>query len=374
MNMKYCKRCLFPDTKPDIYFDENGICDACHSADRKHGLLNAINWEQRALDFEQILKDYRSADGMKYDCLVPVSGGKDSTYQTYQMKVVHKMNPLAVTFDQFDYTPTSQFNLEVLREIGVDHIHFTMNPKIVRSLVRKGFEIVGDPYWVNHVGIFTLPFKVAVAYKIPLIIYGENSQLEYGGPAADRDRKVFDRRWRQEFGGMRGFREEDMVDDEIKMSDLKSLIFPSDQELKDANVTGLFYGFFHKWDPIKHTAFIKEKLGWKALDRAWAGCWDPNENVDSKFEGIREHLKWIKFGYGRATDQVNIYIRSGKLSRAEGLEIIKQSDGKIEYLEEFCAYTGLSTEEFYRLRDTFVNTDIFEKDGAHGWKLKNIPT
>ena len=234
--MKYCKRCLFPDTKPDLYFDEEGICDACRSAERKHGKEKAIDWKARANEFKTILEKYRSKDGMKYDCIVPVSGGKDSTFQVYAMKIFHKMNPLAVTFDQFDATDVGKHNLDILRSIGVDHIHFTINPDIVRRLVRKGFEIVGDSHWINHVGIYTVPTKLAVALKIPLLIWGENSQLEYGGPASSRDNSVLDKRWRQEFGCMRGFREEDMVDDSIKLSDMKSLIWPSDEEIKEVGV------------------------------------------------------------------------------------------------------------------------------------------
>ncbi len=370
--MRYCKRCLFPDTKPDIYFDEHGICDACNSADRKHGIVNSIDWPQRAKDFEALINQYRTKDPLKYDCMVPVSGGKDSTYQTYCMKVKHGMNPLAVTFDQFDSCERSRYNLEMLRSVGVDHVHFTMNPKVVKSLVLKGFRVVGDPYWVNHVGIFTVPFRVAVGYRVPLIVYGENSQLEYGGPAADRDRKIFDKRWRQEFGGMRGFREEDMVDDEIQLSDLKSLFFPTDQELTEAGVTGLFYGYYFKWDPITHTEFV-QKLGWKPLDEAWPGSWNPTENVDMSFIGIREHMKWVKFGYGRATDQVNIYIRNNKLTREEGLKIIKETDGKMNFVPEFCEYCGISEREFYKIRDSFVNTDIFERVGETEWALKVAP-
>ena len=371
--MRYCKRCLFPDTKPDIYFDEEGICDACRSAERKHGILDSIDWPTREKEFLEIIDKYRSTDGMKYDCIVPVSGGKDSIYQTYCMKVKHKMNPLAVTFDQFDACDRSRANLEALKNIGVDHIHITMNPGIVRKLVKKGFEVVGDPYWINHVGIFTVPFQIAAGYKIPLIIWGENSQLEYGGPAADRERKVLDKRWRQEFGGMRGFREEDMVDDEISLGDLKCLIWPEQKDLNDIGVTGLFYGYYFKWDPIAHTEEVK-KIGWKPLDKAWAGSWNPAENVDMSFVGIREHMKWVKFGYGRATDQVNIYIRNNKLTRDEGIEIVKEIDGKIEFVKEFCEYAQISENEFYRIRDTFVNTDIFERKGAHEWVLKNPVT
>jgi N-acetyl sugar amidotransferase len=288
--MKYCKRCLFPDTKPDIYFDDEGICDACRSAERKHGIENAIDWKAREKEFKEILDRYRSKDGMKYDCLIPVSGGKDSFFQVYAMKIIHKMNPLAVTFDQFDATETSKHNLDVLRSIGVDHIHFTLNPKIVRRLVKKGFSIVGDPHWVNHVGIFTVPPRIAVAFGIKLIIWGENSQLEYGGPAANRDKQVLDKRWRQEFSGMRGFREEDMVDDEISMGDLQSLVYPSDEDISRVGVTGLFYGYFFKWNAREHLKICKEH-GWKPLPQPWTGSWLDYENCDMSLLDIREHLK-----------------------------------------------------------------------------------
>jgi len=368
--MKYCKRCLFPDTKPDLYFDEEGVCDACRSAEKKHNAEEGIDWAVREKEFKEILDKYRSKDGSKYDCIIPVSGGKDSTFQAYAMKIIHKMNPLAVTFDQFDSTETSKHNLDVLRSIGVDHIHFTINPNIVKKLVKKGLKIVGDPYWVNHVGIFTIPVHVAIAFNIPLIIWGENSQLEYGGPVTDRNRKVLDKRWRQEFGGMRGFREEDMVDDEIKMSDLKCLIYPSDEDVARVGVTGLFYGYFFKWDTAKNVE-ISKKFGWKELPQAQAGSWLNYENVDMKFIDIREHLKWVKFGYGRTTDQVNIYIRNNKLTREDGLKIVKERDGKIENKKEFCDYIGISEEEFDRIRDGFVNKDILEKNDKGEWILKN---
>lgn len=367
--MKYCKRCLFPDTKPDIYFDEEEICDACRSAERKHNAEQGINWDERAEEFKKIINKYRSKDGMHYDCIVPVSGGKDSTYQVYSMKIKHNMNPLAVTFDQFDQTDTGRHNLEILRSIGVDHVHFTLNPNIVRKLVRKGFEIVGDPHWVNHVGIYTIPAQFAVKMDIPLIIWGENPQLEYGGPAASRENRYLDKRWRQEFGCMRGFREEDMVDEEIKLSDLKMLMYPDDEKVRRVGVTGIFYGYYFKWNSIEHLKIV-ESLGWKHLPKAWAGSWLDWENCDMRFLDIREHLKWIKYGYGRVTDQVNIYIRNGKLTREEGIKIVRERDGKMEHKKEFCQYIGISENEFDRIRDTFVNTDILEKDDEGEWRLR----
>lgn len=370
--MKYCKRCLFPDTKPDIYFDEEGICDPCRSAERKHGVENAIDWEERAREFQELLDRYRSPDGMHYDCIVPVSGGKDSCFQAYAMKVIHKMNPLAVTFDQFDATDVSRHNLDVLRSMGVDHIHFTLNPNVVKRLVRKGFEIVGDTHWVNHVGIFSVPTRVAVNYNIPLLIWGEQPQLEYGGPARSRDKRYLDKRWRQEFGGMRGFREEDMVDDEMPLSDLKALLWPTDEEIHRIGVTGVFYGYFFKWNAQEHIR-IGESYGWRHMPEPQAGSWLDYENCDMGFIDIREHLKWVKYGYGRTTDQVNIHIRSGMISRDEGIKIVRERDGRYapESRRKFCEFIGITEDDFRRIRDTFVNTDIFEPDGRGEWVLKN---
>ena len=242
--MKYCKKCLFPETKPDLYFDKDGICDSCHSAARKHGILDAIDWKSKAKHFDELVEKAKCNKKGIYDCIVPVSGGKDSTFQVLEAKNKHNMKVLAVTFDQFDQTETGRRNIEVLKEIGVDHIHYTLSPPVVKKLVKKGFELIGDPYWVNHVGIFTIPYTIAANFKIPLVIFGENPQLEYGGPDSSRDSFVMDKRWRQEFGGMRGLRESDMIDLDITEDDLAALYFPKDDELKHANVLGVFMEVF----------------------------------------------------------------------------------------------------------------------------------
>jgi N-acetyl sugar amidotransferase len=369
--IRYCKRCLFPETKPDLYFDDEGVCDACRSAERKHGIEAAVDWDSRAQEFENVIAEARSKAAGGYDCIVPVSGGKDSTWQVYAMKKIHGMNPLAVTFDQFDQTETGLYNLEVLRSIGVDHVHFTLNPNVVQRLVKKGFEIVGDHYWVNHVGIYTVPFHFAVRFKIPLIVFGENPQFEYGGPEQSRDNLVMDRRWRQEFGLMRGLREEDMVDEEISLTDLCMLQFPTDEEMHEAGVLGTFYGYFYKWDAGVHTEFVKN-FGWKPLPKPPAGSWVDYENCDMKYIDIRERIKFLKYGYGRATDQLNIEIRNGRIAREEALEIAKRLDGGVDEsnIVEFCDYLDIDREEYDEVMDTFVNQDIFERDSEGEWVLR----
>ena len=368
MTVKFCKKCLFPETKPDLYFNKEGVCDSCISAERIHGITNSIDWEERGKNFKSLISDYKGGD--KYNCVVPVSGGKDSMWQVYAMKNIHKMKPLAVTFDQFDQTEIGLHNLDALRDIGVDHIHFTLNPKVVKKLVKKGFEIVGDPYWVNHVGMFTVPFTIATNFDIHLIIYGENPQLEYGGPEKSRDNMLMDRRWRQEFSGMRGFREEDMIDFEISSADIDALRYPSDDLVASKDVRGIFYGHFHKWDAFEHIKICEEN-GWKRLDSPPVGSWVDYENCDMRFIDIREHIKYLKYGYGRATDQLNIAIRNGRINRKEALDIVRTIDGQydLKNKELFCEYIDITTSYFDKIVDSFVNTEIFEKTNE-GWKFK----
>ena len=356
--INFCKKCLFPDTKPDLYFDEEGVCDACRSAEQKWEAAGGVDWEAREKEFEILLEGI-DRSGL-YDCVVPVSGGKDSVWQTYRAKAVHGLKPLAVTFDQFDQTPTGLNNLEVLKDIGVDHIHFTMNPNVVKRLVRKGLEEIGDPYWINHIGIFTVPQQVAQRFEIPLIIYGENPQFEYGGPPESRLPKPMDKRWRQEFGGLRGLREEDMIDAKISERDLNILKFPeTGYESK-----GVFYGDYFVWDPITHTKVIKQ-IGWSELDAKPAGSYSRAENCDMKFIDLREQIKFLKFGYGRATDQLNIEIRSGNITRDEALKIVKEIDGAVdeENAVEFANYIGVTRAELADIIDGFVNMELFDRQG-----------
>jgi N-acetyl sugar amidotransferase len=369
--MRYCKSCLFPSTKPDLYFDKVGVCDSCRSAERKHGITDAIDWDKRALAFSRIVEESTNSNiDSPYDCIVPVSGGKDSTWQVLRAKHFHGLKVLAITFDQFDQTPTGRHNLDVLRDVGVDHIHFTLSPLVVKKLVLKGFKIVGDPYWVNHVGMFTIPFRLAVNLGVKLIIYGESPQLEYGGPESSRDNRFMDSTWLQEFGGMRGLRIDDMLDAELTSRDLAVLKFPTDEQLTDASIRAIFYGAYYRWDVGIHLPIV-QGLGWKALENPPTGSWVTYENCDMQYIDIRERIKYLKYGYGRATDQLNIEIRNGRISRQLALEIAKEIDGQVsaENEKHFCNYLGLTEDEYLRIVDSFVNRNIFKSEGIGKYSL-----
>ena len=364
--MNYCSVCLFPESKPDLFIGNNGICDACISVDQKNS-YNDEYYHQKDILFKNIIKNQKSKQSI-YDCVVPVSGGKDSAYQLYVVKEIYKMKPLCVTFDQFDQTSTGDLNIKSMQNIGSDHMHFTLNPNILKKLVKKGLETVGDPYWVNHVGMFTIPFRIANQFKIPLVVYGENPQVEYGGPSFSKKNYIMDKRWRQEFGGMRGLREEDMIDSDINSDDLKILQFPKEKELKKNNILGIFIGQFIKWDVQKQLKIIK-KYGWKELKKPPEGSWLNYENCDMEFIDIRENIKYLKFGYGRATDQLSIALRHKLIDRKKAVKIANKIDGKYKVgnLIKFCKYIGITKAEYENILDTFVNRQLFYKNNKKKW-------
>jgi N-acetyl sugar amidotransferase len=361
--MRYCTNCLFPDTKPDLSFDAHGVCDACRSAETKD---RSIDWEARRRELLEVLDTYRSADGSNYDCIVPVSGGKDSTYQIHVIKNELGLKPLAVCWHPCMRTELGQRNLDNLARLGVDLIEVRGNPRVYHKLAREGFVRVGDLEWPEHVGIFTAPVRVATNYKIPLLIWGENSQLEYGGPAAFRHRKALDRRWLEEFGGMLGLRVEDMLGiDGITAQDLVPWTYPGDAELAAVGVTGIFLGYYLKWDARRQLEIVK-KLGFQALDEPVEGTYVDYENVDCKFMGVHDYLKWLKYGFGRATDHAGIDIRNHRLSREEGLRLVRKYEGRVprRYLPEILVALEMSETEFFKVLDTFTNKALFVCDEA----------
>ena len=358
-----------PQTRPEQVFVD-GVCDACISASIKH---EEIDWDARVIEFESILSRYRG-DGSDYDCIIPVSGGKDSCYQAITMRDKYGMNPLCVTHTPCDLTDVGLKNLTFLRDQGFDLIQVSGNRKSYRELVRIGFFKLGDCCWPEHIGIFTAPVRVAVNYKIPLLIWGENPQFEYGGPATHRENNFLDRNWLEQFQ-MLGHRISDVVHDGVDLNSIRTLIYPSDEEIQRVGVTGLFLGYFEKWDTKRNTE-ICCSLGWNRNPLGPVeGAYNDIENLDCKWiGGLHDYMKFVKYGYGRATDQLCIEIRAGRLSREEAIAKLHETDeGKIpwRYVPDFLDYLSISEEEFLDNLDNFTNKTIFERDQVSGKLLKD---
>lgn len=348
-----------PDTKPDLSFDEQGVCDACRSAELKE----KIDWTAREAEFRELVDRFKSKDGSRYDCIIPVSGGKDSHYQAYMARK-YGLNPLMVHFEPTVRTELGRKNLENIRQFG-DVIELKKNPDVYRKMCVEGFKRVGDHEWPNHVGIFTFPVRIALTLNIPLIIWGENAQLEYGGPKKARLTNILNRRWLEEFGGLLGLRVSDMEGvDGITKGDLVPYTYPSEEELEKAQITGVYLGYYFKWDARPQTELMRQH-GFSVKEDGPVECTYLNyENLDEKTYAVHDLLKFVKFSFSRATDHASIDIRNGRITRDEGVKLVQQYDGKrpVKAIAAFLEYSGMTEEEFDRVVDSFTDKALFVCD------------
>jgi len=361
--MRYCVRCLYPETKPDLWFDEHGVCSACLN----YQVRAEVDWDQRRKEFLQVVDRYRSTDGSNYDCIVPVSGGKDSTYQLLRLLEVG-MNPLCVTATTDDLSEIGRRNIENIKKLGVDYIEVTTNPVARRRINRFTLETVGDISWPEHVTIFTIPVRVAVQHQIRLIVWGENPQHEYGGPAAATKTKILDRRWLEEFGGLLGLRVSDLEDQiGIKKRDLIQYSYPTDEDLARVGVTGIFLGYYFPWDGYRNALFA-QGYGFETFPTMVEGALANYENLDNHQMGIHDYFKFLKYGFGRATDIACNHIRRGRLTRRDGLELVKRHDGKFPWtylgkpIADILAPLDMPVEEFVAICDRWTNRKLFRCD------------
>lgn len=354
-----------PNTRPGLELDAEGVCNACRSYERR----KEVDWDTRKNELLRILEKYRQPDGGNWDCIIPVSGGKDSTYQVIRMLQLG-MNPLCVTATTCDLSEIGRKNIENLKHLGVDYVELTPNPKIRAKLNRIGLERVGDISWPEHLSIFTMPVRAAVEFGVPLIIWGENPQNEYGGPAAVSRGNILDHKWLEEFGGLLGLRISDVIGiDGIKARHFIPYTYPSDDDLARVGVTGLFLGYYLPWDGLSN-ALIAQAHGLTTYHKAVEGSMVNYENLDNYQTGIHDYFKFLKFGFGRATDLACMHVRRGRLSRRDALDIVETHDGKFpwEYLgkslEDILKPLELNVEEFVWICDRFTNRDLFRQDGS----------
>ena len=361
--LKYCNRCILPETKPDLEIDAEGVCSAC----RYYETRPEIDWDKRQQKFHNIIDRYRSKDGKNYDCIVPVSGGKDSTRQVLTL-LNEGIKPLCVVATTCQLSDIGRRNLDNLKSLGVDCLEFSTNPKVRATLNRIGLFEVGDISWPEHVSIFTVPPRVAVQFNIPLMIWGENSQHEYGGPAENAHNNVLDRSWLEEFGGLLGLRVSDLVGlNGLTQQDLNYFTYPTQDDLDRVGVTGLFLGYYFPWDGYSN-ALLSQAYGFSTLENAIEGSLVNYENLDNVQTGIHDYFKWLKYGFCRVADIGSMHVRRGRMTREELLDIARQRDGKFPWtylgypIGDVLDQIEIDLDQFIDICDRFTNTDIFETD------------
>jgi N-acetyl sugar amidotransferase len=356
-----------PDTRPGISFDNEGVCSACRSYEKREG----TNWDERFIELKQLCDNYRGKFGNNYDCIIAVSGGKDSHYQTYVMKELMGMNPLLVTVeDNFPMTEAGKHNIKnISEEFGCDIISLKPNIKVQKILMKKTFEKYGKPTWYIDRLIYTYPIHMAVRFGIPLVVYGENISYEYGGPGAKESYSANE----QIYNGVASdILWEELLDETVSMKDLSLCVFPDEDKIKGLQLDSIYLSYFVKWNSVHNYYFAKNR-GFQDLTHEWKRTHhiEDFDQVDSRAYMIHPWMKYPKFGHATATDYASRFVRYGLLSRNEAVELVKKHDHNLDphAIRDFCEFLGYSTTEFWKIVDRFYNMDIFEKDGTGGWKL-----
>lgn len=371
--MQYCSKCVYPLISVNLEAF-NDVCSACSTA-QEFSQISDHEWGIRRNKFEEIVRSTTKDNNSNYDCVIGVSGGKDSFYQTHIMAKELGLKPLLVTYHGNNYLPEGDYNRDLMRQVfDADHIVFGPSVEVLKKLNRLCFRKMGDMNWHAHCGIFTYPIKIAVQEKIPLVIWGETF-WDISGMYSANDFVEFTARMRHEHA-LRGFEWSDLIDDEEDLLSEKDLLwakYPSDHEILEVGVRGLCIGNYFKWDPNKHAAQMKENYGWRELQGSFQRTYRKISNLDDRYEnGLHDYLKFVKFGYGRASDHASKDIRTGYMSRNEGIEMVKEYDHVIpDDLYYWLNYVGMTEEEFWLTADKFRDPRVwFIRDGY--WHKENI--
>lgn len=336
--MNLCKECLYPDTRPDAHFVD-GVCSAC----RSYGTRKNVDWEEKLSSLKSILAEAKGK--AEYDCVVPVSGGKDSTMQVLKLKEMG-VKVLAVNSGTDYLTPIGRRNIDNLKRF-CDVIEYTPNIEVRKKLVRIGLNMVGDPSYPEHLAIWAIPTKIAVKFNIPLVVWGEQPQREYANPQGIEPSTRLDAEWVSQFGGLLGLRLTDLEGVEgLTRRDLDIFRFPD----MDGSVQGVWLGDYIDWDGWKN-AFVAQQYGFEVVIHPVETSAANYENLDNYLTVLRDYIRYLKYGYTRATDILSSHIRRGRITREEGLKLLpkyeefpKTSLGKP--IEEVLEYFGITMDEF----------------------------
>jgi N-acetyl sugar amidotransferase len=366
--MKYCTKCVMPDTRPGISFNSDGVCSACQSFESR----KAVDYSKRYKELEELCDKYRGVNGKDgYDCMIAVSGGKDSHFQTYLFKEKLNMNPLLVTVeDNFPMTEAGKHNLKnISEEFGCDIISMKPNIKAQKSIMRKTFEKYGKPTYLIDRYIYTYPLHMALKFNIPLLVYGENVNYEYGG---SQKKETYSSMEQIENGVASGIDTNELLDKDVSLKDLNFFNSPSQAEL--VKLDPIYVSYFLEWNSYHNYLFAKSR-GFHDLTHEWERTHhvEQFDQVDSRAYTVHVWLKYPKFGHASATDYVSRFIRYGMLKREDGIELVRAHDHKLDPLavRDFCSFLGYRESEFWIIIDSLYNKEIFEKNKMGEWKLKN---
>lgn len=366
--MRYCKRCVMPDTRPGIEIDAEGICSACRNYENRKD----INWDERWQQLEELADKYRGCNGNSYDCVIAASSGKDSNYQIYVFKELLKMNPLVVSVNNFSWTETGKHNWNnMLEQYNVDAIVMSMSPKTTRLMFRKGLK-KGIPTWLLDHSLYSYPVRMATKLKIPLLVYGENISYEYGGFDSKETYSAINQ---INNNVAKPIPLDEWIDDDLSIKDLACIEYPTNEEIKEIGLDPIYLSYFVSWSGYDNMVFARNR-GFKTLDDTgeWKrdGFIEQYDQIDSVGYVVHSWFKFPKFGHFRVTDVASSWIREGRITREEAVNKVIEEDWKLDkrMLYDFLSYTKVDERDFWDIVDGYANLDIVEKRDGN-WRLRD---
>ena len=362
--MRYCERCILPETRPGLVLGPDGVCSACRAHEER--LSGRVDWAARREAFAALAEEVRGR-ARDWDCVIPVSGGKDSTWQTLTC-LEFGLKPLAVTWRTPGRNPLGDRNLRNLIELGVDHVDVSVNPQVERRFLVKAYERKGTTAIPMHLAIFNIPTRLAVQLGIPLVVWGENSAMEYEGSEAGFE---LTSEWVRRHGAVHGTTADDWADDELTARDLAIYRGPSDAEIERAGVRAVFLGMYLQWDP-QRTFEVARQHGFEPAPVPLTGSY-AFADVDDDFISLHHWLKWHKFGFTRGWDNLSLEIRNGRLSRDAALELARAAGNPTprDDIRAFCEYTGMADERFHEVAESFRDPNVWTRTNGT-WMIEDF--
>jgi N-acetyl sugar amidotransferase len=361
----WCNNCLNMSTRPRITFDQRGWCNACQWMEEK----KEMDWSARKKELQDLLDKHRSTDG-SYDCLVPASGGKDGSYLAYQLKHKYKMNPLAVTSRPPLSLELGDKNLEAFIGSGYEHIHVSANLDAMRKLNKLGFIEKGFPYYGWLITITTVPLIVANRFNIPLIFWGEEGEVEYGGSTELKNKGIFNIEFIKKVYLESGY-EKILKQMKFNKSELYWFKMPAQESVDSKNIQMAKWSYFEPWDSYRNYLIAKEHCGLKEHENSNSGTFTNFAQNDQALYSLHVYMMYLKFGFGRATQDAGIEIRRGSMTRDQAINLVQIYENVYpnEFINTYLDYYGMTKEEFDAVLDRHVNKNLFEKiDGM--WRPK----
>jgi N-acetyl sugar amidotransferase len=363
-HMRYCRSCVLPDTRPNLVLNAEGICNACIS----HGTKLQIDWSTRERDFRKLVERVRGrASG--YDCVIPVSGGKDSTWQVVKC-LEWGLTPLAVTWKTPARTQVGQRNLDNLVSLGVDHLDYQISPKVESRFMLKALERFGSTAIPMHLALFNIPLKISASFGIPLVVWGENSAFEYGSADEAHTGFKLDKAWYQTYGVTHGTTAADWVGPDLTDKGLSAYFGPDFDELEARGVHAIFLGYYFPWDPQTSMEAARAH-GFRADPGGPRTGYYDYADIDDEFISIHHWLKWYKFGFTRLFDNLSLEIRNGRLTREQAMQIIRDAGDQTPHkdIEKFCSFVGISKERFFEVAERFRNHKVWTRREDGAWHI-----